>query len=658
MEFVLLVLALPLVVFALVLTFGPRRSTTAAAAPLAPALRTGRVLAWFVAVAIFVAALLLLRADRDFENLVRLIVLSRYGVLMGLLLVGLVPLGLQAAPSLLANLLVLRRARHLFHISWLALLMGSAALVVCRVEELNADGRYQVKALPLLDEARDWGRLATVLVLSLPVVLACGRCSREAFVPKAQWRWQAWVTAGGLGLGFGLLLMVLVSAMQPMFLSSSVSDPSFFPLQALGEWLWEQWGKPHTAALYPLGDWLANVLDPRGYTVPAEGEARRLAPGHAQATVGFAVVLAVYMFHYLLVKALGVRAVRAFDIPPLFLVLLLLMLLGFLLQGAAFALDHYWIPASLAVLLFVFAVYQFSRTDHLFSLGNRPASGGVKAASQTGRREAAPLHAVAQGWQQRPASRTLIAVTASGGGIQAAAWTARVMVGLHELYGEPFMHSVRLLSAVSGGSVGAMYLLDAWPPDRSPQWQYPVGSSLPAEDSVCGRAMASSLEATAWGIAFPDLLRILSPWLVSRSDDRGARIEEAWRGHLKNGELRMTDWIPKVLDGSLPIPIFNATMVETGQRFLASPVLVPQFADLAPAVRPRQLFELYPGAAPLVSTMVRLSATFPFVSPICRPDRSAADAYHFADGGYVDNEGMITIIEYLMPLLDPSYDGN
>src|SRR5579871_3514481 len=74
MEFVLLVLALPLVVFALVLTFGPRRSTTAATAPLVPALRTGRVLAWFVAVAFFVAALLLLRANPDFENLVRLIV--------------------------------------------------------------------------------------------------------------------------------------------------------------------------------------------------------------------------------------------------------------------------------------------------------------------------------------------------------------------------------------------------------------------------------------------------------------------------------------------------------------------------------------------------------------------------------------------------------
>jgi hypothetical protein len=512
-----------------------------------------------------------------------------------------------------------------------------------------------------LDEARDWGRLATVLVLSLPVLLACGRCSREAFLPKEEWRWGPWVTAGVLGLAFGLLLMVLVSALQPILLSASVSNPSLFPLQPLGEWLWRQFGSPRTAVLYPAGDWLASVLDPRGYTVTPGGEPPRLAPGHAQATVGFAVVLAVYMLHYLLVKALGVQTLRAFAIPPLFLLMLLLMLLGFFLQGAAFALDHYWLPASVAVALLVFAIYQFSRTDHLFSLGNRTASGGVKAAPQAARVPAAQLQEVAQVWREQPPSRTLIAVTASGGGIQASAWTARALVGLHELYGESFMRFVRLVSAVSGGSVGAMYVLDAWPPDGSPQWRYPAGASLPEEDSVCGRAMASSLEATAWGIAFPDLLRILSPWLVSRTDDRGARIEEAWRGHLINHDVRMTDWVEKVKTGTMPIPIFNATIVETGQRFLASPVLLPQYQALAPAIRPRQLFELYPNTAPLVSTMVRLSATFPFVSPICRPDWTpsekwpAANAYHFADGGYVDNEGMITIIEFLMHLFNPNY---
>jgi hypothetical protein len=662
MEIVLLVLALPLAAFALVLTFGRRRSVSAATAPVEPSRTIDRALAWLSAIYIFAGAILVLAWHPFLDNLVRLILLSRYGVLTGLLLVALVPLGLQAAPSLLANLFVLRRARHLFHIAWLSVLVASSALTVCRVEELNAFARFQTEPLPLPDWLRTCAGATVVPILSLPVLLTCVRCSRAAFLPEERWRWGPWLAAGLLGLASGLLLMFLCSAIQPILLGPRVRAPGLFPFQPAGEWLWRQFGSPETAALDPACDWLARLVRSPGYTIYAADGSPHLTPGHAQAAAGFAAVLAVYMAHYLLVKAFGVHALHADDIPPLFLLLLLLMLLGFFLQGAAFALDHDWVAASLAVALFVFVIYQFSRTDHLFRLGSRPAPGGGQAALPAGRIEAAELRSVAQIWRERPApSRTLIAVTASGGGIQAAAWTARVLVGLHERYGDSFMRSIRLISAVSGGSVGAMFALDAWPPDSSSQWRYSDDSPLPADDSVCGRAMASSLEATAWGLVFPDLLRILAPLLVSRMDDRGARIEEAWRGKMRNPKARMTDWIDRVRAGEMPIPVFNATIVETGQRFLASPVLVPQHPRLLPAVRPRQLFELYPDSAPLISTMARLSATFPFVSPICRPKWSpseswpASAAYHFADGGYVDNEGMITIIESLMHLLDPNY---
>jgi hypothetical protein len=179
--------------------------------------------------------------------------------------------------------------------------------------------------------------------------------------------------------------------------------------------------------------------------------------------------------------------------------------------------------------------------------------------------------------------------------------------------------------------------------------------------------MASSLEATAWGLVFPDLLRVVAPFLVDKTDDRGTRIEQAWRARLRRPDrrlpppdVRLTDWAGRVRGGEMPVPVFNATIVETGQRFLASPVLGPA-APVTAAAQARQLLELYPGAEPLVSTMVRLSATFPFVSPICRPERSGQEpwpekaAYHLADGGYVDNEGLVTVIEWLTALLDRKY---
>ena len=53
-------------------------------------------------------------------------------------------------------------------------------------------------------------------------------------------------------------------------------------------------------------------------------------------------------------------------------------------------------------------------------------------------------------------------VTAAGGGIQAAAWTAQVLTGLDEIYGKEFSDSIGVVSSVSGGSVGAMFFLDRW----------------------------------------------------------------------------------------------------------------------------------------------------------------------------------------------------
>jgi hypothetical protein len=681
MEYFIVLLMLPLSLVSLALTFSrarhpivPMGMAALTASGVAPAgvKSTGltrRVTAWLLVVGVFGGALLLPPAVHFGDNLVRLITLSRYGLLTGLFLVGLVPLALRGAPGLLANLFVLRAPRQLFHIAWMSVLVATMVVVVCRVEEMNAPDRYGTNVVPMPEGARDWIRVAAVLVMCLPVPLACARSSRQACLSTNLWRSASWDIAGVLGWATGFLMVIAVAAVQPVFISPQASA-DLFPLQPVGEWVGQELGLRHIAAFDGLDRFLAHLLNASGYIKGGSEAEVWLAPGHAQATAGMAVVLAVYLLYYLAVKYVGLRAVRVSQLPPLFLLLLLLLLLGFFLQGAAFALDHYWLPASVAVLLFVFAVYQFSDTDHLFSLGMTRASGGVVPVPPGSSQDAPELEQVAAKWQLPTCAgkadeatgprRTLVAVTASGGGIQAAAWSARVLVGLQEVYGDAFTSSVRLISAVSGGSVGAMYALDAWPPG-GPAWQYPADAPLPPAGSVCARAMESSLEATAWGFVFPDLLRIVAPVLVSQSDDRGARIEEAWRSHLGNSDVRMTDWIGPILDGRMPVPVFNATAVETGQRFLASPVLGRPRIHLPPTAEPRELFRLYPGSAPLVSTMVRLSATFPFVSPICRPTWDAqclwpeSDAYHFADGGYVDNEGMVTVIEWLWDLLDPIY---
>lgn len=667
MEYVILAVSLPLVVYALALV---RRERPPAAPVSAPVVGSGlarRPYPWLVVLALLSAAGLffspLFTTTSLLGNLARLMVLCRYGLLTGLLLVGLVPLGLRIAPALLGGLFVLRARAHLFHVAWMSVLVGSMVVVVCGVEGLNAPQRYPgVCALGVPEAGRDLVRAAAVLVLALPVLLACLRCTREAALPPQSWRPAPWVAAGLAGVAAGFFLVVLCAAVQSMVLSPTASAP-VFPLQGLGEWAGRQLGSPHTRFFYPLGEAVARLLAAApGYTRPTE-DGPRLAPGHAQLTLAVGTVLLVYLSYYRVMRASGFRAGHVPRLPALYDLLLLLLLLGFFFQGAAFALDLYWVPASLGVALLALALYWGFNSEHLFSLGWTDGAGGARAAAspeQSAAPTAAPtLKDVAAAWA-RPGERTLVAVAASGGGIQAAAWTARVLVGLHERYGDALTRSIRLLSAVSGGSVGAMYCLDAWPPGPGAEWAAPPPAGVPAADSVCGRAMASSLEATAWGLVFPDLLRVIAPFLVDRSDDRGTRIEQAWRAGLRRPGVRLSDWADRVRAGQMPVPVFNATVVETGQRFLASPVLGPA-APVTAAAQARQLVELYPGARPLLSTVVRLSATFPFVSPICRPEWSGrepwpeAASYHFADGGYVDNEGLVTLVEWLTALLDRKY---
>jgi hypothetical protein len=102
----------------------------------------------------------------------------------------------------------------------------------------------------------------------------------------------------------------------------------------------------------------------------------------------------------------------------------------------------------------------------------------------------------------------VIVAAANGGGIQAGAWAAQVLAGLCEDCGPRFVRALRMISSVSGGSVGTACFLHALanPDDARP----------PAE-----AAAESSLDEVGWGLAWPDLLRALFPWIFGGLIGRG-----------------------------------------------------------------------------------------------------------------------------------------
>jgi hypothetical protein len=291
--------------------------------------------------------------------------------------------------------------------------------------------------------------------------------------------------------------------------------------------------------------------------------------------------------------------------------------------------------------------------------------------------------------EQPENDRTLVVVAASGGGIQASGWTAQVLGGLQEELGCSFTKAIGLISSVSGGSVGTMYFLDGFEEKKQIRKENNNRSNILVKllkifneqknnspnknnlkfknqtlNEIFDNATEDWLDAVGWGIAYPDLVRLtgwLSP-LIGKYNDRGFALEDDWKIKMNKPAATLEDWREKIIKGEIPIPVFNTTLVEDGRRFLISPMkfIEGDLADLINSDENRKVLDfqtLYEGYDLNLTTAARLSATFPYVSPLPCNDRGISidlpegkkfyGNYHFADGGYFDNSGLFTAVEWI-----------
>lgn len=560
--------------------------------------------------------------------------LLRFPLLTAAALVAL-PLAARftAAGSLLLNLFDLTW-RRIFVVSLAAFLAAWSVMVTARLARLYGPRRFRVVPARISPALRWWQLFASALP-ALPVVIVA--------ITQSTDRW--WLKLSGAGLGFVAAFALLCGAALAQKLAvrsdTALTSPDLLiPTRLPGwQWLFDLVSKrppllnpsPALAELLrrvprDLGRGYIDYADRRG-TLP-------LLSGHVSAATLFLLFFGVYLLVGYLASP---WRERSFGIPSLAFVILLLTLLNWGFSGITFFLDRYRIPVLMTVGVWLLITAQFKGSDYYYPL--LP----LKEQAQ-----------VSEPQQSAAGRRKAIVVAASGGGIQAAAWTAQVLAGLelqcrHELSDRPyeFGRSIRLISAVSGGSVGAMYFAGAYRPSVG----LPDDAAL---QQTIEQAMSSSLDQVAWGLVYPDLMRSFFPFIWStRETDRGHALEKTWQ---KTGGITdsLAAWRAGVSAGWRPATIFNATIVDTGERLLFST------SDLKIRSHGGRYFsDLFPQSDIPVTTAVRLSATFPFVTPAARADADAPRAakYHVVDGGYYDNYGVASLVEWLDAALENPESG-
>jgi hypothetical protein len=549
----------------------------------------------------------------------------RVPILVGIILFLLPLLALSGLRSLLQNLFVLTVEGTLWTTT-MALALCWSILLTSRLVLLNG---YRFR-IPQALTVHTLGPTGSIIIclLAAPLLLTQFIEWREFGLCRNSILWRVGAVIVGA-------IIAYVLAFVGLFLAVWVAPPGLFPADAtfptpplLRNLL--AWANRHgirRSKMLPLGAFLKRSLPKglrAGYLDPATGlpwAGHWLAFTFALATGVLTLALDLYRRTYI-----G----ESSPIPALCYLVILLLNLNWIVAFFAFLFDRYRLPLIVPLALVCTVGAHAPSSDHYYS-----SRSGIAIKTIT---PYDVLHA--------RHGRPIVLVATAGGGIQAGAWTAEVLSGLECLsknqWKSPhsFTDSLTLVSSVSGGATGSMYFLNLYEPDTLANFEDQKISEMRKA------VKESSLDDIAWALVYRDLTRIFIPYWNNSADnkllDRGYMLEETWRN--RGGiHADLSNWRSGVGEGLRPAVIFNSTVAETGEPLLLSTTDLRE--DNHPPSR-HTFYGLYHNTDVPVVTAVRLAATFPYVTPAARI-LSGQPEYHMIDGGYYDNPGVASLVDWV-----------
>jgi hypothetical protein len=573
-------------------------------------------------------------------------------------------------PGIFGNLIILGDDGSAFREGLFVSLAGFGSAWFCLALVIivldHAVARFRVPAFVVPRWFWNW---SAALFLVPPLILMV-----RVYLASPQTFWGI-VTGFGAALVFAMLIDLLVHILDPVnaplhrrFIFSSGNR--LYPTRL------RNWFNRHD----PLRHVPARLFGWLDYLGPGYSRNGRPTPDLIAAVLMLLAALVLYTVTFRRGGA-NIADTGNPGVPTLGYLEVLSFAFGLVLAGAAYYLDRYRVPVLGAVAIYTLLCSRVADTDHYWyaSMPDPVTSAFGQNVRYTdgveGFLDGDFVRAGADEVLREDGKPILVVVAASGGGIEAAAWTARVRTGLQQELGDrgaAFARSIRLISSTSGGSLGSLYFV---------QSMFAAGDApSPAQlTEIWNASTRGSLNATGWGFVYPDFARLFARWALPlwlrgiprdyggpassghryEEVDRGWALEQAWRVALDPAEpakyikSNLSEWREAVNQGRLPGTVFNATLVETGSPLLLSTIRLTKPDKYGALIFGQDGTDN--GADLSTVTAARLSATFPYVSPVSRGRSNQAlagccqpaDGYHVADGGYYDNFGLVVALEWI-----------
>ena len=248
----------------------------------------------------------------------------------------------------------------------------------------------------------------------------------------------------------------------------------------------------------------------------------------------------------------------------------------------------------------------------------------------------------------------LVFINTSGGGLRSALWTFYTMQRIDSLSNGQFLKSIQLITGSSGGMVGASYIRELYGmKQKNPAINYYSEVYLNNMSRDILNPIAFNIATTEW--FFP-----LKRFTVDNnvySQDRGYSFEEKLEQNTNNAfNKRLGDYKEPESNSIIPMMVFSPSIVNDGRKLLISPVGISyltqnsktqkvNYNKLYDAVDYSRFFAAQGASKTLFTSILRMSATFPYISPIV--SLPSEPRIEIMDAGLRDNYGLETTLRFI-----------
>ena len=253
----------------------------------------------------------------------------------------------------------------------------------------------------------------------------------------------------------------------------------------------------------------------------------------------------------------------------------------------------------------------------------------------------------------------LFLINTSGGGLRSSLWTLYTMMYADSLTNGKFLSQIQMITGSSGGMVGAAYLRELYLQKQKDKLaSYYNKSYLTNISKDLLNPIAFKVATSEWLFPMQSFMLNGNRYPKDRAYSFEQKLEENLGGVFRK---KLGDYKLPEENSYIPMMVFSPSIVNDGRKLMISPIGISYLSQntrtsktiynrLFDGIEYSRFFKKQGAENTLFTSVLRMSATFPYISPVV--SLPSEPRIEIVDAGLRDNYGLETSLRFIKTFND------